>query len=136
MTQHALETFLGTRPNTVMEVLGIQITEAEIGRVVATMPVDQRHHQPRGIVHGGVNVVLAETVASIGAYLAVDHATEYVVGVEINANHIRAVQQGTLTATGVALHQGRRTAVWHVEIRNDEGKLTCVSRCTLAVVAL
>lgn len=136
MTQQPFKAFLGTREHTVMEVLGIEITEAEVGRVVATMPVDERHHQPRGIVHGGVNVVLAETVASIGAYLGVDHEKEFVVGMEINANHLRPVTSGMLTAVGTVIHQGRKTAVWNVEIRNAEGKLTCVSRCTLAVVPL
>lgn len=82
---------------TLLEALGIEITELGEGRVVATMPVDHRTHQPFGILHGGASVALAETVASIGAYALVDQETENVVGLEINANHIRAVRSGTVT---------------------------------------
>ena len=115
--------------------LGIEITEASAERLVATMPVEPRHHQPLGYLHGGASVALAETVASVGAYLgAPDGFTAF--GMEINANHLRPKRSGTLTATGVPVYTGRSTAVWQVDIRDERDKLVCTSRCTLAIVAL
>lgn len=97
------------------------------------MPVTEKHHQPFGVLHGGVSVVLAESVASIGAYLAAPEG-HVAMGIEINANHIRAVREGTVTAVATPVHRGRSTHVWQVEIRGAQGKLVCVSRCTLAIV--
>jgi uncharacterized protein (TIGR00369 family) len=115
------------------KLLDIEITEMSGDRVIATMPVTDKHHQPFGVLHGGVSVVLAESVASVGAYLAAPEG--YVaMGIEINANHIRAVRSGTLTATATPVHRGRSTHVWQVEIKSDNDKLICVSRCTLAIV--
>lgn len=119
---------------TLVSTLGIDIVEIEKGRVVATMPVDERTRQPFGILHGGASVALAETVASIGAYELVDKETETVVGLEINANHIRAKRDGIVTATGTVLHHGRRTMVWEIKITDEEDKLICISRCTIAVI--
>jgi uncharacterized protein (TIGR00369 family) len=113
--------------------LGIEITEMSGERVVATMPVTPDHHQPFGLLHGGASVALAETVASVGAYLAAP-AGKGAVGMEINANHLRAVQAGTLTATATPVHRGRTTHVWQVEIADEAGRRVCVSRCTLALV--
>lgn len=111
----------------------IDFIEMTPDRVVATMPVTAKHHQPFGILHGGVSVVLAESVASIGAYLAAPEG--YVaMGIEINANHIRAVRDGTLTATATPIHRGRSTHVWQTEIKSEDDTLICVSRCTLAIV--
>ncbi|MEM0963883.1 MAG: hotdog fold thioesterase [Bacteroidota bacterium] len=118
---------------TLGDTLGMEITEASGERVVATMPVDGRHHQPLGYLHGGATVALAETVASVGAYLAApDGHTAF--GQEINANHLRSVRSGVLTAVGTPFHVGRTSQVWGVEVRDDEGRLISVSRCTLAVV--
>lgn len=122
------------RRGTLLEALGIEITELEQGRVVATMPVDHRTHQPFGLLHGGASVALAETVASIGAYALVDQETEGVVGLEINANHIRAVRSGIVTATGTVLHRGKTTMVWDIKITDEQQRLVCVSRCTIAVI--
>ncbi|MCL6587966.1 MAG: hotdog fold thioesterase [Anoxybacillus sp.] len=122
------------RRGTLLEALGIEITELGQGRVVATMPVDHRTHQPFGLLHGGASVALAETVASIGAYALVDQETEGVVGLEINANHIRAVRSGTVTATGTVLHRGKTTMVWDIKITDEQQRLVCVSRCTIAVI--
>jgi 1,4-dihydroxy-2-naphthoyl-CoA hydrolase len=119
---------------TLLEALGIEITELGEGRVVATMPVDHRTHQPFGLLHGGASVALAETVASIGAYALVDQETENVVGLEINANHVRAVRNGTVTATGTVLHRGKTTMVWDIKIVDEQQRLVCVSRCTIAVI--
>ena len=113
--------------------LGIEITEATAQRCVATMPVEPRHHQPLGYLHGGASVALAETVASVGAYLAApDGHTAF--GQEINANHLRSKRDGTLRAVAEPVHVGRTSQVWGVEIRDERGELVCVSRCTLAVV--
>ncbi len=115
--------------------LGIDVTEATARRCVATMPVEPRHHQPLGYLHGGASVVLAETVASVGAYLAApDGYTAF--GQEINANHLRSKRDGTLTAVGEPIHVGRTSQVWGIEIRDEGGALVCISRCTLAVVPL
>lgn len=119
---------------TLLHTLGITITEAGPERVVATMPVTPAVHQPFGLLHGGASVALAETVASVGAYLGVAHLGLGAVGLEINANHLRAKRDGTVTATAVPVHRGRTTHVWTVEITDEAGRLVCISRCTLAIV--
>lgn len=122
------------RDNTLLEALGIEITLATSARVEARMPVDRRTHQPFGLLHGGASVALAETVASVGGYMNVDPSREHVVGLEINANHMRAKRSGEVRAVATPIHVGRRTQVWDVRIADEEGRLVCVSRCTLAVV--
>lgn len=114
--------------------IGIDITELSPGKVVATMPVDDRTRQPFGLLHGGASAALAETVASIGALLNVDSTTQAAVGVELNANHIRPKTEGIVTATATPLHRGRTIHVWEVRIEDEENRLVCVSRCTLAIV--
>ena len=114
--------------------LGIEILELTPQRVVATMPVDQRTRQPFGILHGGASVALAETVASFGAVAIIDRDRFVAVGQEINANHLRPKLDGVVTATAVPVHAGRTTQVWSIEIRDEAGKLVCISRCTMAVV--
>lgn len=120
--------------NTLGRTLGVVVTEAVPGRVVATMPVGPHNHQPMGLLHGGASVALAETVASIGGWLLVADDGHVVVGLEINANHMRSVTQGLVTAVGEVVHQGRTTQVWEIKITSAEGKLICLSRCTLAVI--
>jgi 1,4-dihydroxy-2-naphthoyl-CoA hydrolase len=119
--------------NTLIETLGIEVTHIEAGKVIATMPVDERTRQPFGLLHGGASVALAETVASIGAYELVDQATEGVAGLEINANHVRPITEGSVTAVGTVLHQGRTTMVWDIKITDEQDRLICVSRCTMAI---
>lgn len=126
---------LGTLPDTLMATLDIRIEVAEPERVVASMPVGPKVHQPFGILHGGASVALAETVASIGAVLNVEPG-QTAVGLEINANHLRSVREGTVHATATPLHRGRRTQVWSVNITGEDGGLVCVSRCTLAIIDL
>ncbi len=126
--------FAGQQQETLLSTLGIEIVEAGKERVVARMPVGPRVHQPFGILHGGASVALAETAASTGAWMNVDRARENVVGLEINANHLRPKREGMLTAIATPLHVGRRTQVWEVRIGDEQGKAVCVSRCTLAVV--
>lgn len=116
------------------ETLGMQFVELTPERVSATMPVDERTRQPFGILHGGASVALAETVASIGGALNVDLDKYHVVGVEINANHIRAKKDGVVTGTATPIHIGRSTQVWSIHIVDEEQRTVCMSRCTLAVV--
>ena len=115
------------------DLLGIAIETATPERVVATMPVTPDHHQPFGLLHGGVSVVLAETAASVGGFLAAPDG-QAAAGLEVNANHVRPVRNGTVTATATPLHTGRTTQVWAVKIRDADDRLVCASRCTLAVV--
>lgn len=122
--------------NTVMGTLGIEMTEYTPERVVATMPVTPKAHQPFGLLHGGVSVVIAETVASAGSYQFIDAARQRAVGLEINANHIRSVREGVVTAIGIPIHIGRRTIVWDIRIYNAAEKLVCISRCTMSVIDL
>jgi uncharacterized protein (TIGR00369 family) len=126
--------YAALQKDTLLTTLGIEVTQTTKERVVARMPVGPRVHQPFGLLHGGASLALAETVASIGACLNVDQATEIAVGIEINANHLRAKRDGVVTATATPLHAGRRTQVWDVRIEDEEGRAVCVSRCTLAVV--
>jgi 1,4-dihydroxy-2-naphthoyl-CoA hydrolase len=125
---------LKRQEETLLTTIGIEIVEKTKERVVARMPVCPKVHQPFGFLHGGASVALAETVASIAAWMNVDQATEIVMGIEINANHLRAKRDGVVTATATSLHIGRRTQVWDVRIADEAGRAVCVSRCTLAVV--
>jgi 1,4-dihydroxy-2-naphthoyl-CoA hydrolase len=121
-------------PRTMVEHLGIEITELGDDSLTGTMPVTERTAQPMGILHGGASLVLAETLASYAANSLVD-PKHSAVGQEINANHLRPAPLGS-RVTGVArpFHIGSRSQVWGIEIRNDAGQLTCVSRITMAVV--
>ncbi|MCX7116641.1 MAG: hotdog fold thioesterase [Legionellales bacterium] len=121
--------------NTLADVMGITFTVIGDNSLTATMPADERTKQPLGIVHGGANVVLAETIASTGANAVVDLERFFCVGLEINANHIRQVREGLVTGIAHPIHLGRTTQVWHIDLFNDEGKITCVSRMTASVVA-
>jgi uncharacterized protein (TIGR00369 family) len=114
--------------------LGIRFVELSPERVVATMPVGPPTHQPFGLLHGGASVALAETVASVGAWLNIDRDREAAVGLEINANHLRGKRDGEVTATATPCHRGRSTQVWDVRIADERGRPVCVSRCTVAVV--
>ncbi len=116
--------------------LGIAMIELDPERVVATMPVDERTRQPFGILHGGASVGLAETVASIAALLNIDREKYVAMGLEINANHVRAKSEGTVTAIGTPLHRGRTTQLWEIRIVDEQERLICISRCTIAVVPL
>lgn len=126
--------FAQRQEETLLTTLGIEFVETARERVVARMPVGPRVHQPFGLLHGGASVALAETVASTGAWLNCDQANERVVGLEINANHLRAKREGVVTAIATPVHVGRRTQVWEVRIADELGKAVCVSRCTIAVI--
>jgi 1,4-dihydroxy-2-naphthoyl-CoA hydrolase len=119
--------------HTLMGALGIDVKEIADGKVIATMPVHDATRQPFGYLHGGASVALAETVASVGTYHLIDKETEVCFGLEINANHVRSKRDGTVTAIGTVLHQGRTTMVWDIQIVDEEENLLCISRCTVAV---
>ena len=118
---------------TAIEALGIEFVDIGDDRLVATMPVDTRTLQPYGLLHGGASVLLAETLGSSAGNMCVAEG-EVCVGLEINANHVRAVREGRVTGTARALHLGRSTQVWEIRIEDARGRLACVSRLTLAVV--
>jgi 1,4-dihydroxy-2-naphthoyl-CoA hydrolase len=132
--QAVLEKLRANATRNLADTLGIELRELTAERVVATMPVDERTRQPFGILHGGASVALAETIASLGGTMNVDLEHFAVVGVEINANHIRAKREGVVTGTGIPLHVGRSTQVWEIRIVDEQQRPICVSRCTLAVV--
>jgi 1,4-dihydroxy-2-naphthoyl-CoA hydrolase len=114
--------------------LGIRMTAIGENWLEATMPVDRRTHQPFGRLHGGASVALAETVASMAGALTVDPAERIVVGLEINANHLRPVRDGVVTARATAEALGRTTQVWTIRVTDEREKLVCLSRITLAVI--
>ncbi len=129
-----LEEINARSANTAVAHLGIEITEVGPDYLVGRVPVDHRTKQPFGLLHGGVSVVLAETLGSIAAYHASpqDHMA---VGLDINANHLRAVRSGWVTGTARAVHIGKATQVWQIDMVDDQGKTNCVSRITMAILA-
>ena len=120
--------------NTVLQMLGGEVIELNKDRVVISMPITNAARQPFGLLHGGVSVVLAESCASVGTWLNINPETQTAVGIEINANHIRAKHDGTITAVATPLHKGRTTFVWDIRITDEDDRLVCISRCTTAVV--
>ncbi|MGY0693221.1 hotdog fold thioesterase [Virgibacillus sp. FSP13] len=120
--------------NTLMNSLGIEVQTLDEELVIMTMPVDHRTHQPAGFLHGGANVALAETAASVGAYNHVDPEQFSVFGMEINANHIKSKRDGVVTAKAVPRHIGKTTMVWEINIVDEQEELICMSRCTIGVV--
>jgi len=123
-----------TRAGSVWEILDITLVSAAKDRVVATMPIGPNHRQQVGYLHGGISVVLAESVASLGTVLNIDASRQMAFGLEINANHLRPKRDGQLTAVATPVHRGRTTHVWDIKISDENDKLVCISRCTVAVV--
>jgi uncharacterized protein (TIGR00369 family) len=113
--------------------LGVEVLEAGPDRVVLRLPVDSRVHQPSGILHGGVSALLAESAASLGASLAAGPGRS-VVGIELNASHLRGLRDGHLTATATPARVGRTIQVWRIVLTGDDGRAVCDSRCSLAVL--
>jgi 1,4-dihydroxy-2-naphthoyl-CoA hydrolase len=120
--------------NTLAEHLAIEFIEIGDTFLKATMPVDERTHQPYGLLHGGASVALAETIGSVASALVVDHEKMMCVGIEINANHVRAVKDGFVTGIATPIHLGSSTHVWDIKIGDATGRLVCVSRLTVAVL--
>lgn len=119
---------------TICEQLGIVITEAGDDFIKGTMPADARTFQPFGVVHGGANVVLAESLGSIGGAHVIDLSSAKALGQEVSATHLRPVSSGLVTGTAKPIHLGRRSQVWEIRLEDDRGKLTCISKLTLAIV--
>jgi len=124
------------KTNTIGALIGLRITEIGEDFLRGTLPVDRRTHQPFGRLHGGASCVLAEELGSVGASLCLDPRVSFAVGLEINANHVRGVFEGVVTGTARPLHIGRSTQVWDVRIEDEQQRLVCISRLTVAVVAL
>ena len=114
--------------------LGIRFTELGADYLRASMPVNEHTHQPFGLLHGGASVTLAETVGSVASMLCVDPERYLCVGQEINANHLRGMSTGSVIATARPFHLGARSHVWHIEIRDEQERLVCVSRLTMAII--
>ena len=129
----ALEIIKQSSNHNVMKTLGIEIVSAEKDLVVLSMNVEPRVHQYTGILHGGVSLVLAESAASIGAVINSDLTKVTPVGIEINANHLRSVSRGKVTAEARPLYHGKTLSVWEIEIKNDRQRLICISRCSIAL---
>lgn len=132
--QTDLDTMNGWNEGTAAQSLGIRFTEVGPDYLRGTMPVDERTRQPFGLLHGGASVLLAETLGSLAANLCLDPARELAVGLDINANHLRAVQAGEVTGTAMPLHIGRTTQVWEIRITTEKNELNCIARLTMAVV--
>ncbi|PRY33915.1 1,4-dihydroxy-2-naphthoyl-CoA hydrolase [Spirosoma oryzae] len=122
--------------DTITKHLGIEFTEAGEGYLTARMPVDGRTHQPFGILHGGASVVLAESLGSVASWMLLDDpARQRAVGLEVNANHLRAVRSGWVYGRCTPIHTGRTTHVWDIRITDEQGKLVCISRLTVAIIS-
>ena len=124
------------RKNTICDVLDITFDAYDDESITASMVVDHRTHQPFGLLHGGASVVLAETLGSMSSYLCIDAQKFYCVGLEVNANHLRGVRSGRVSAVARPVHMGRTTHVWDIRLTDDSGKLNCISRLTIAIVPL
>lgn len=135
-TQPDLAHLNAMRKNTICDALDITFDAFDDQSISASMVVDSRTHQPFGLLHGGASVVLAETLGSMASYMCVDTQKFYCVGLEVNANHLRAVRSGRVNAIARPVHIGRTTHVWDIRLTDDNGKLNCISRLTIAVVPL
>ncbi|MFT3824097.1 MAG: hotdog fold thioesterase [Chitinophagaceae bacterium] len=131
-----LEQLAALGKDTMGEHLGIEFAEIGDDYLKARMPVDQRTKQPYGLLHGGASCVLAETIGSIASALVVDQSKFICVGLEINANHIRSAREGFVTGTATPLHLGNSTHVWDIKIHDEQQKLVCVSRLTVAILPM
>ena len=132
--QFSVEELRNFQHETMGQHLGIEVTDMGPDWLEARMPVDARTVQPDRILHGGASVALAETLGSVGGTMCVDRERFQVVGQEINANHLRPAMSGHVTGRASPIHLGRRSQVWNIEIRDDRGRLVCVSRLTIAVI--
>ena len=120
--------------STMVENLGIEIIDVGQNFIFGKMPVDERTKQPFGLLHGGASVALAETLGSIGAGMQIDHSSQSVVGIEINANHLKSVKSGWVFGTATAVRIGRKIQVWEIDIKDKNDNYVCKSRLTLAVI--
>lgn len=133
---YTVDSYANLPADNLQALIGIEIVEIGPDFLSARMPVDKRTWQPKGLLHGGASVVLAETLGSIGASLVIDHKQFTCVGQEINANHIRGVKNGFVIGTARPFHLGSTSHVWGIEIRDEAGRMVCVSRITMAILKL
>lgn len=131
-----LDRINAAQKNTIAEVLDIRFESFTDDSVTGSMPVDPRTHQPYGLLHGGASVVLAESIGSMASALCIDTSKFYCVGLEVNANHLRGLRSGRVTAVARPVHIGRTTHVWDIRLHGEDGKPSCISRLTVAVVPL
>jgi uncharacterized protein (TIGR00369 family) len=131
-----LQALNNLRKNTINEALDVRFDAFDDESITASIVVDSRTHQPYGLLHGGASVVLAETLGSTASYLCIDTSKFYCVGLEVNANHLRGVRSGRVTAVARPVHLGRTTHVWDIRLSGDDGKPSCISRLTMAIVPL
>lgn len=134
--EFSLDTIREHSKNTLIAQLGIEFVAAGDDYLSARMPVDERTRQPAGLLHGGASVALAETLASWASSFTVDRAKNHCVGLEINANHVRAVRSGWVIGTARPAHLGRSTQIWEVRINDESERLVCISRVTMAVLSM
>lgn len=135
-TKPDLQQLNASLKNTIGELLDIRFEAFDDESLTASMVVDGRTHQPYGLLHGGASVVLAETLGSTASYLCIDSSQYLCVGLEVNANHLRGLRSGRVTAVARAVHLGRTTHVWDIRLSGDDGKPSCISRLTMAIVPL
>lgn len=131
-----LDQLNASRTDTIVELLDIRFEAFDDESMRASMVVDARTHQPYGLLHGGASVVLAETLGSMASYYCIDPGKFYCVGLEVNANHLRAMRSGRVSAVCRSVHLGRSTHVWDIRLSGDDGKPSCISRLTVAVVPI
>lgn len=132
--EELVENMNSDHTESIWNILGIELVEAQKDRVVAKMPIGPQHKQQVGYLHGGVSVVLAESLASLGSVLNIDADKQMAFGLEINANHLRPKREGKLTGVATPIARGRTTHVWDIRITDERDKLVCISRCTVAIV--
>lgn len=130
----SLDSLNQTGKNTMTDFLDIRFTQIGEDFLEATMPVSDKTKQPLGLLHGGANVVLAETLGSVAATLTVDTNRQHCVGLEINANHLKSVRDGLVRGVTKPIHLGKKTQVWEIKIYNSHDELTCISRITMAII--
>jgi 1,4-dihydroxy-2-naphthoyl-CoA hydrolase len=136
LSKPSLDQLNATSKDNMVSHLGIVFTAIGDDFIEATMPVDSRTKQPIGLLHGGANVVLAETLGSIAASLTINKEKQAVVGLEINANHLKSVREGLVKGTAKPIHLGKSTQVWEIKIVNEANRLCCISRLTIAILDL
>lgn len=135
-TEPDVERLNAAQKNTIGELLDIRFESFDEQSLTASMVVDSRTHQPFGLLHGGASVVLAESLGSMASFLCIDTQKFYCVGIEVNANHLRGVRRGRVTGVVRPVHIGRSTHVWDIRLHDEDGKPSCISRLTVAVVPL
>jgi uncharacterized protein (TIGR00369 family) len=135
-TEPDVERLNAAQKNTIGELLDIRFESFDEQSLTASMAVDSRTHQPFGLLHGGASVVLAESLGSMASFLCIDTQKFYCVGIEVNANHLRGVRSGRVTGVVRPVHIGRTTHVWDIRLHDENGKPSCISLLTVAVVPL